>query len=124
MRPTKSVSLVVAVGWKERAEAWLANKQELVFDESGWTPFKSVLVALALPWKNPKRYLEKESDSLQSLWTFGRKQRKAGTDYKRGYKKCGGNEHFYVRRNFVKEILVSRCRQKLEVGRILHESLF
>ena len=58
----KSAPRVVAVDWRQRAEAWLARKQEIVFDECGWTAFKPVLVALGLGWKHPKRYLEKDSD--------------------------------------------------------------
>ena len=91
----------------------MARKQEIVFDERGWTAFKPVLVALALAWKNQRRYLEKDSDCPQSLWTLGRRQPKEGTDYKRSERHHGGNAPFCVRRDFLKAVLASRYTEKL-----------
>ena len=109
----KSPAPAMAVNWEQRAEAWLVRKREIVFDDSGWTKFKPVLLALSLAWKSPKRYLDKDSDSPNSLWKLGRRQPRGGSDFKRGKKNHGGNEPFYVRRDFLKAVLVERYRDKL-----------
>ena len=109
----KAAPRAVAVDWEQRAEAWLESKQDLVFDNGGWTAFKPVLRALNLPWKNPNRYLQAESDSPQSIWILGRRQPQTGRDFKRGNKKHGGNSPFFVRRAFLKRVLVARYRHKI-----------
>ena len=108
----KSAPAAVAVDWEQRAEAWLVRKR-LVFDSSGWTLFKQVLISLELPWKNPIRYLKAESDVPKLLWKLGRRQPRDGSDFKRGSAKRGGNGPFYVRRAFLKHVLVERYRRKL-----------
>ena len=109
----KAAPPAVAVDWEQRAETWLDRKQELAFDNGGWTAFKAVLISLELPWKNPNRYLEAETDVCGKLWKLGRKQPKDGSDFKRGNSKHGGKGPFLIRRAFLKSVLVERYRHKL-----------
>ena len=109
----KAVPAAAAPDWDARAESWFAKNPQIVFDASGWTAFKPVLVALAVAWKSPKRYLEEDSDSPKCLWkVLGRKPRK-GTDFKRHGSRRGGNEPFHIRRAFLKDVVKERYRTKL-----------
>ena len=103
----------VVVDWDARAEAWLGRQEAITFNAAGWTLFKPVLLALGLAWKNPKRYLEHDSDCPKHLWKLGNRSPKHGTDYKRAANKNGGNQGFSVRRPFLKNVLIEKYRAKL-----------
>ena len=109
----KAASALAPLDLDARAEAWFAKNPQLVFSASGWTAFKPVLVALGVASGNPRRYLDKKSDSPKLLWKVARRMPRDGIDFKQAARKHDGHQPLHVRRAFLKEVLKERYPQQL-----------
>lgn len=94
-------------------DSWITSKG--LIDSDGWISLNAVLKALGEAWKSPRRYVLANSDCPAKLWTLGvdRRAPTQDTDFKQEATTRGGYGPFVVRKTFLKDVMLERCRHKL-----------
>ena len=109
----KAVPLAPADDLDGMVDNWITRKG--LCDNDGWIPMKAVLKALEEPWKNPRRYLQADSDVPTKVWTLGGNVPTEDTDFKQGATTRGGLGPLLVRTTFLKNVVKARYRSKLSL---------